>query len=122
MMAASRSTNAIQSAVDNGELPASTAYAIAALDDPAEQAEVAGRVVSEGLSRGEVLKTVRARSTPNKPKGRGGKPRKVTERSFRAAGCRVVVENRKGVDPSTIRAAMTEILAQIDAESIEVAA
>jgi hypothetical protein len=112
----------VQSAVDNGQLPASTAYAIAALDDPGEQAEVASLAVSEGLSRHEVVKTVRARSAPGKSKGRGAKPRKVTERSFRAAGCRVIVENRKGLDRATIRTALAEILAQLEAEAIEVAA
>jgi ParB family chromosome partitioning protein len=114
---------AVQSAVEGGELPASTAYAIAALDDPAEQAEVAGLAVAGGMSRDEVVKTVRARSSPSKAKSRGGKPKKLTERSFRvASGPRVVVEFKRGLDASTIRTALAEAMAQLDAERADVAA
>lgn len=115
---------AVQSAVEGGELAASTAYAIATLDDPAVQAAVAGRAVAEGLSRDEVVRTVRARSSSSKGKGRagGGKAKKVTERSFRVAGCRVVVENKRGLDQATIRTAMMEVVAAIDTEAVESAA
>ena len=113
---------AVQSAVEGGELPASTAYAIATLDDPAAQAEVAGRAVSEGMSRDEVVRAVRERSLSGKMKSRGGKPKKVTERSFRVAGCRLFVENKRGLDRDLIRAALTQALDQIDAETVEAAA
>jgi ParB family chromosome partitioning protein len=113
---------AVQEQVDAGTLPASSAHAIATnLDDPTDQAEVAARVVAEGLSRAETVEAVRkAASRPREAsgKGRGARPRKVTERAFRTeAGPRVTVEFKRGLDDASIRAALLEVLAQIPAES-----
>ena len=115
----------VLSAVDRGDLPASSAYAITAVEDPAEQAELATRAVSEKLSRAEVVKAVRERASrqPGKPKGRGVKPRKVTERTFRTtAGPKVMVEFRKGLDDASIRAALLEVISGLGTGNEEFAA
>jgi ParB family chromosome partitioning protein len=110
----------VQDLVEAGELPASSASAIASLDDPAEQAQVAARVVSEGLSRAETVEAVRkAASRPRaaSSKGRGGKARKVTERVIRTPlGSRVTVENRKGLDGPAIVAALRQAADLVEAE------
>jgi ParB family transcriptional regulator, chromosome partitioning protein len=113
---------AVQSRVEAGELAPSVAYEVSKLDDPIAQAEVAARVVAEGLSRAETVEAVkRAASRPRagggKAKGRGTSPRKLTERVFKTeGGTRVTLENRRGLDAPTIRAALAELLAKIDAE------
>jgi ParB family chromosome partitioning protein len=112
---------AVQAAIESGELAPSVAYEVSKLEDPAAQAEVADRAVAEGMNRAEVVRAVRARST-SKPKGRGGKPRKVTERTFRFGGYRLVVENRRGIEADGLRAALVEALGQLDAERSEAAA
>jgi ParB family transcriptional regulator, chromosome partitioning protein len=101
----------IQASIDAGNLAPSTAYAIAKLEDPAEQVEVAARVQAEGLSRDETAqvvrqvaeskaggKTTRARVS----KGRGaskGKPKLPSERTMKVdGGFKVTVSGRKGFD------------------------
>jgi ParB family chromosome partitioning protein len=111
----------VQDLVEAGELPASSALAIASLDDPDAQREVAARVVVEGLSRAETVEAVkRAASRPRAggAKGRGARPpRKVTERAFRTeAGPRVTVESRRGLDGRSIVAALREVAARVEAE------
>jgi ParB family chromosome partitioning protein len=107
----------VQASVERGELPASVAYEVSKLGDPADQAEVAARVVAEGLNRAEVARAVKSRTSPSK-KGRGGRPAKVTERSFKtAAGPKVTVEFRRGLDPGLIRAALLQAVGTLDAEA-----
>jgi ParB family chromosome partitioning protein len=102
--------------VERGELAPSVAYEVSKLDDPGLQAEVAGRAVAEGMNRAEVVRAVRERSAVGQGKGRGAKPQKVTQRTFRAAGYRVTVENRRGVEDGTLAAALGEILGQLRGE------
>jgi hypothetical protein len=45
-----------------------------------------------------------------------GKKKPVTLRTFRAAGCKVTVENRKGIDTSLAIAALRETLARLESE------
>ena len=69
---------AVQDAVESGQLAPSVAYEVSKLDDPDAQAEVAARVVAEGLSRAETVEAVReAASKPRAggAKGRGAKAR-----------------------------------------------
>jgi ParB family transcriptional regulator, chromosome partitioning protein len=115
----------VQSAVDHGAMPASTAYALATLDDPAAQEELAARVVAEGMSRAATVEAVRqatgkpsgARGQASGAKGRGGKPKKITSRVLRAAtGTRVTIENKRGLDASSIQIALREVLDQVEAE------
>lgn len=115
----------VQASVESGELSASTAYAIAQLDDGRSQGDVAARVMAEGLSRAETAEVVRevaagrtAGPGKAKSKGRGGKPRKPTERVIRTgSGIRITLECRKGLDPGPVLAALREAVALIQAES-----
>ena len=101
----------VQGQVESGALPASTAYAIASLDDPDAQAEVADRAVAEGMSRAEVVEAVK-RAKPSK--GRGGKakakPRKTSATIKTHDGYKVTVEHRKGVDDESLVAALETAL------------
>ena len=108
---------AVQDQVEQGTLPPATAYEVSKLDDPEEQAALAARVVAEGLSRAETVEAVRrASGRPAKGKGRG--VRKPTTRVFRrVAGCTVTVENGRGLDPETVRAALVESIARVDAQA-----
>jgi ParB family chromosome partitioning protein len=110
----------VQNRVESGDLPASTAYAIASIPDPAEQAEVAEQAVAGKMSRAEVVRQVRERATS---KGRGAKARpKKTSSSFRAAGgAKVTVEHRKGVDDDLVREALRDILDQLNGRAAEAA-
>lgn len=108
----------VQTAVDAGAIAPDVAYQISRVDDPQAQAELAELVVAEGLTRGDVTKAVQ-RARP-KAKGRGAKPkpaRKPVERVFRTvAGPRVTVEFRKGLDASTILAALDDARRVVQAE------
>jgi ParB family transcriptional regulator, chromosome partitioning protein len=110
--------------VDSGEIRATAAYEISKLQIADEQREVADLVVAEGLdfkaTAAEVARR-KARST-SKPKGRGGKPRKVTSRTFRTpTGPRVVIEFKRGLDPELILAALEDIRRQLEGERSEAA-
>ncbi len=111
---------AVQGRVESGELAPSVAYEVSKLDDPDDQSEVAERVISEGLSRAETVEAVRkaaGRPRAAANKGRGAKPRKVTERIIRTtAGTRVTLENRKGLDRAAVLAALDEVRARVAAE------
>lgn len=112
----------VQDQVEAGKLAPSVAYEVSRIDDADEQTEVAERVIAEGLSRDETVEVVRqAKDRKPASKGRGAakaKPRKVTERAYRAgAGFRVTVECKRGLDDASIRAALLEVLAQIPAET-----
>jgi ParB family transcriptional regulator, chromosome partitioning protein len=111
----------VQVQVERGDLSPWTAYEIAKVEDPAEQAELAARVVSEGLSRAETVEVVRqATGKGNKPargKGRGASQvlRKVTSRVFRTTtGPRITVEFRKGLDDVLVLAALAEAMNRIN--------
>jgi ParB family transcriptional regulator, chromosome partitioning protein len=107
----------VQSEVEQGRIPTWTAYEIVKAEGIDAQAELAARVVAEGLSRAETVEAVRERKP--KAKGRGGlsKVRKETSRSMRAStGVKVTVERAKGLDDDLIRATLAELLAQLDAK------
>jgi ParB family chromosome partitioning protein len=116
----------IQSRVEQGTLSPGTAYEIGKIQDADVQGVLADRVVAEGLSRAEAVEAVRvaARKAPSSVgKGRGaGRPGKVaTSRTLKAAGCRITVENRKGVDDALLVAALREALDQLAARSDQAA-
>jgi ParB family chromosome partitioning protein len=107
----------VQERVEQGVLPPATAYEIARVSDPASQAELAERIVSEGLSRAETVAAVKqASGRPARAKGKGGRAGKVTERVLKTSAGRVTVENRKGLTPESLRTALAEALALVDAE------
>jgi len=111
----------VQDAVAAGTLAASVAYEVSKLDDPETQAEIAARVVSEGLSRSETVKAIRRANKPARSgKGRGGKAkvRKVTEWVIRTtAGIKLTIENRRGLDAATILAVLDEAKDRVRAEA-----
>ncbi len=103
----------IQRSVEAGEIKPDTAYELTKVADPSEQTELARDAARGDLKRDEIkAKTSRPR------KGRGAaKGRKVTSRVFRQmAGCRVTVENRKGLDPEMVHAALAATMASLEAE------
>jgi ParB family transcriptional regulator, chromosome partitioning protein len=115
----------IQASVEAGELAPSTAYAITKLEDPAAQAEVAARVVSEGLSRAETAEVVRQVAERKAPrvssgKGRGaskGKPKLPTTRTIKTTGgFKVTIEHRKGFDAASLVTALEEATSKARAE------
>lgn len=112
----------VQDQVEAGKLAPSVAYEVSRIKGADEQAEVAERVIAEGLSRDETVEVVR-RAKSRKLASKGGeatkaKPRKVTERAYRVgAGFRVTVECKRGLDDASIRAALREVLARIPAET-----
>lgn len=106
---------AIKERVEQGALPAATAYEIGKLADPEAQADVAALALAEGLNRAEVVEAVRRKSAgsagPGKGRGARSKPRK-TSTSFRtAAGFKVTVEHRRGVDDVSAYAALLDAAA-----------
>ncbi len=112
---------AVQDLVEQGTLSPATAYEVSKLEDPGAQAEVAARVVAENLSRAETVEVVRqaAMRTPRaKQAGKGraairARPRPT--RTLKAAGCKVTVANRRGVDDALLIAALREALGQVEA-------
>jgi ParB family chromosome partitioning protein len=111
----------IQQRVEQGTLAPATAYEISKVGDEQVQKELAARVIHEGLSREETIEAVRAAASHGPAKGRGrgalrGKKKPVTLRTFRAAGCKVTVENRKGVDTPLAIAALRETLTRLESE------
>jgi ParB family chromosome partitioning protein len=107
----------VQEQVEQGTLPPSTAYEISKVEDPAAQAELAARVVSEGLSRQETVAAVRrSASKPARAKGRGGKPHKATSRVFRSPTSRVTVELKKGSGDAAMLAALREATRVLESE------
>jgi ParB family chromosome partitioning protein len=110
--------SSIQDQVEQGTLPPATAYEISKVEDPTEQAELAARVVDEGMSRAETVAAVRqATGKPARSKGRGaGKARRITSRVFRTAMGKATVELRKGSGNEVIRDVLEEALRAIKAE------
>jgi ParB family chromosome partitioning protein len=109
----------VQDQIEQGALAPATAYEIGKARDPEIQQELAARVVNEGLSRSEAIEAVsKARQASAKPgKGRGAARTKklLTSRTLKAAGCKITVEHRKGVDDDLLAAALREALAQCEA-------
>ncbi len=107
----------VQERVEQGTLSPSTAYEISKVADPGEQAQLAERVVAEGMTRSETAAAAKQASRTAGPKGRGAsKAKKVTSRVFRTTvGPRFTVEWRKGLDDDLIRAGLLEVLGQLDA-------
>jgi ParB family chromosome partitioning protein len=103
----------VQDQVEQGALAPATAYEVSKAE-PSAQEELAREVVAGKLTREEAVEAVR-RSAGRK--GRGpAKGRKATSRVFRtAAGPRVTIEHRKGLDAEAMAAALREVLGQLEA-------
>lgn len=100
---------AVQGQVERGEVPASTAYELSKLPDPAEQTRLAGEAASGRLRRDDL------RAKAAKGKGRGAAKGRVTARVFRSPSAKVSVELRKGSGAGPIVAALREALGQAEA-------
>jgi ParB family chromosome partitioning protein len=102
--------------VDSGEIRASAAYEISKLQVADEQREVAELVIARGLDFKATAAEVARRKPPKAGRGRAGagKAKKATSRAFRTSAGKVTIENRRGVDDAVVRAAVAEILAQLD--------
>ena len=104
---------AIQDDVEAGRIAPRTAYELSKIEDPIEQAEAAKDAAAGLLKRDDAAQRA---SKPARAKGKGAsKPRKVTTRVFRtAAGPRLTVEWRKGLDDDLVRAALADAMVQLD--------
>lgn len=112
----------IQDQVNRGQLSASAGAAIAAIESPEEQAEIAERAIADKLSRDEVVEVVRERVARSKPaKGRGASKAKEKplpkEHTIKVGDNRkVVVSGRKGFDRAGLLAALEEAAAKVRVE------
>jgi ParB family transcriptional regulator, chromosome partitioning protein len=107
----------LQGRVTAGELAPSVAYEVSRIEDHDRQREVADQVVHENLSRAEAVAAVRRAGGPSgKAKGRDGAgARRVTSRAYKAAGGKVTVEHRRGLDDALIVAMLREVVAGLEA-------
>ena len=109
---------AVQDQVEQGALPAATAYEVSKLKDPDDQAEVAARVVAEKLSRAETVEVIREtaerapRANPT-AKARGGKPTPPKPRTFRGVKGKVTVELKRAGSLADISDFLSEIAEQV---------
>jgi ParB family chromosome partitioning protein len=95
----------VQAKVEAGELAPRTAYEISKLDDDADRAALADRVVSERMTGDQVADVVKAR------KSGGPAPAKVARRTFKLPdGHKVTIEG-PSVDAGD--AAMADVLARL---------
>ncbi len=114
----------LQEQVDAGIVPASAASEVARVKDDDARREIAGRIAAGELTRDGAVEAVRREASASKgrggaPGGRGGKakPRQPTRRVIRTgSGIRLTAESRKGLDPSTLLAALEETVARLRAE------
>jgi ParB family transcriptional regulator, chromosome partitioning protein len=123
----------VQEQVEQGALKASVAYELSKLDNAVEQVEVAARVVSEGLSRDEIVEVVRkasskpGRAGASKAKGKGATPKPLpTERTIKtSSGIKVIAQARKGFDVlawvEALEDALQQARAKVDESSPETA-
>ena len=113
----------IQERIDAGELAASVGYELSKLSDPALQAELAGRVVAEGLTRDETVAEVRriraaGGGIRQAAGGRSrGTARKRTKWTFKHDGVRLIAERGRGLDDDILVAVLRVALAQLLAAS-----
>lgn len=106
----------VQDAVASGALPPSVAYEVSKISGAEAQVEVAAQAVAGGMSRAEVVRTVKRSTETRKLKGRGAKSKpRATSASFRTLGGKLTLENRKGLDDALIIASLKDVLAQVEA-------
>ena len=92
----------LQAQVDQGLLPATTAYEVAKVADPVAQRDVAQRIVTESLTRDAATEIVRevsakpARVREPKPKASRTDPNSATTRTIQTGIAKVVVASTVG--------------------------
>ena len=116
----------VQDRVEQGTLAPATAYEISKVEDDDLREQLAERVVAEGLSRDETIAEVRAaaRRAAGQSEEKGGvtdQEEAGTTQTLKAAGCRITVENRKGLNDDLLARALREAADQIDSRRQEAA-
>ena len=112
----------VQDHVESGGLAPSVAYELSKIDAPDVQAEIASRVVAEGLSRAETVEAIRrVASKPRAGGSKGGaaikaRSKRPTVRAIRTTSAKVTIEFRKFVEPVEVIAALEEATARLRAE------
>jgi ParB family chromosome partitioning protein len=112
----------IRAKVDGGAIPARTAVHIAKAGSPEAQREVAAKVEAEKLTESQTAEVVKKKRAAAKApgKGRGGKSPapKVLEkdRPYNDSGYRFRVENRKGIRPPELHAALLRWASAVEGE------
>jgi len=108
--------------VDEGAIRATAAYEISKLQFADDQRAVAEKVVAEGLDHAGTVAEVKRIKAEREGKSRAGlkgraaiRARPRTSRTLKAAGCRITVENRRGVDDALLLAALEEAAGQLRA-------
>lgn len=97
---------AIQEHVKAGTIAPSVGIELGKIEDAGEQAEVAQKILDQGLSRTEAIAEVKAKA----PRGRAGKAPQMA--TFKATnGCKVTVERRRPPSDEEIDDALQEMLA-----------
>ena len=99
---------AVQTDVEAGRLAPSVAYEVSRLDSPEEQADLAGRVVAEKLTRDQVADVVKARK-----EGRGARPASGRAEFRLEGGRKVTIAGLPDDRPETILAALREVVKQV---------
>jgi ParB family transcriptional regulator, chromosome partitioning protein len=104
----------VQVKVEGGELAPTVAYEVAKLATPEIQAELADRILAEGLTRAAVAEEVRAAKAMEKGRASKvttrGKARRITKRVVRLPTGTVTVELRRGKGEGL--GALIELLAE----------
>ena len=112
----------VQDQVEQGTLAPATAYEISKVEDETTQRELAVRVVEEGLSRDETIEAVRAaqKRPARNQKGRGAARKKKlpTSRTLKAEGCKITIENRRGLDDRIVLAALKAAAQDLEARCL----
>jgi len=101
----------LRALADGGAVPATALYEVAKIPDAETQRAIARRIEAEGLKRDDVVAVVRE-TAGRSARGTKGGPRKVTSRTFKAAGCKVTVQNNRGLDAAAILAALEDATGQ----------
>ena len=104
-----------QASVEQGDLPAATAYELSKVDDPAAQERLAEKVLAEGLSRAETIEAVH-RAPSRKKKGKPAPKLKPTTRSFRIGAIKITAECRRGLEDAALADALEQAARDIRQE------
>jgi ParB family chromosome partitioning protein len=114
----------VQDQVEQGSLTPATAYEISKIGDREAQKALAQQVVDEGLTRDATIAAVRSASAldgkPYPTKAR--RTRKGPGiRTLKAAGCKITVENSKGLNDALVITALRTALEELEARQIDAA-
>jgi ParB family transcriptional regulator, chromosome partitioning protein len=113
----------IQAKVQEGKIPAASAYPISQLASSEEQLEVAARVEAEKLGREETAQVVegkssaRSRAVKNPAVAKKPRAKKLkTEAVYNANGYKFAVSRRSGIEPEGLREALRLWCVALDVE------